>query len=306
MEDSSQLAPGPYPELGVHLAQVPLDGAGAEEQAGADVRVREPVTGQLGDLTLLRGEIVARLCDAPAAPLASRDEFAGGALRERLHAHRREQLVRDVELGARVEATAFAPQPFAVQQMRAGELSADARSAEMVDRHAEPAIGDSIVGEQRPGTRFDAARPMGARGLCLVGQPVEGVGRKIGPAAARGRLDQLAQPPVLRDDLSILTGGRGGCECVLVAAEAVEEDRARVRADGHSDSLSASARLALRHLDEVFLSPSRSSCLATPRPSARRKARSGSPSPRGRTVSRRPSLRPRRGRRSAPASVRGR
>ena len=53
-ERGCQFAPGPDPELGEHVAQVPLDGARAEEQAGADLGVREPVAGELGDLALLR------------------------------------------------------------------------------------------------------------------------------------------------------------------------------------------------------------------------------------------------------------
>src|SRR5450631_54764 len=48
-------------ELGEYLAQVPLDGARAEEQLGADLRIRQPVTGEPGDLRLLRGELARRL-----------------------------------------------------------------------------------------------------------------------------------------------------------------------------------------------------------------------------------------------------
>ena len=54
------------PELGEDVAQVPLDGARAEEQARADLGVREPVAGELGDLALLGGQLVARLGAAPA------------------------------------------------------------------------------------------------------------------------------------------------------------------------------------------------------------------------------------------------
>ena len=54
LKGASELASGPDSELGEHVAQVPLDGAWAEEQAGADLRVREPVAGELGDLSLLR------------------------------------------------------------------------------------------------------------------------------------------------------------------------------------------------------------------------------------------------------------
>src|SRR3954447_4069855 len=53
-------------ELAEHLAQMPLDRAGAEEQLGADLRVGEPVAGQARDLILLRGELVAHLRAARA------------------------------------------------------------------------------------------------------------------------------------------------------------------------------------------------------------------------------------------------
>src|SRR4051812_44630095 len=80
LERASQLAPGPDPELGEHVAQVPLDGAFAEEEAGADLRVREPIAGELGDLTLLRREIVAGLGDPPAGPLPRGGGLGAGAV----------------------------------------------------------------------------------------------------------------------------------------------------------------------------------------------------------------------------------
>ena len=47
-QDLVQLGAGADPELGEHLLQVVLDRAGAEEQAGADLRVRPPLAGQAG------------------------------------------------------------------------------------------------------------------------------------------------------------------------------------------------------------------------------------------------------------------
>src|SRR5262245_6243056 len=108
--------------------------------------------------------------------------------------------------------------------MRACQLGAHTRSAEMVDRLAEAALGVSAVGEQGPGTRLDAERPCGSCRLCLGGQPVQGVLREVGPAASRGGLDQLAQTPVLGDDLSMLAGGRRGSQGLLIPAKAVAED----------------------------------------------------------------------------------
>ena len=50
----------------------------------ADLRVRQPVAGQPGDLRLLGREHVARLVGAPARGLTRGQELAAGALGERL------------------------------------------------------------------------------------------------------------------------------------------------------------------------------------------------------------------------------
>ena len=50
---------------------MPLDRAWADEQLGADLRVRTPLTSESGDLRLLRGEHVARLDGVLAHRLAS-------------------------------------------------------------------------------------------------------------------------------------------------------------------------------------------------------------------------------------------
>ena len=102
--------------------QVPLDGARAEEEPRPDLRVREPVAGQLGDLVLLRGQIVVRLDGPFADPLARRQKLLLCALGERLHANRVELVVAGAELGARVDPAILAAQPLAVEQMSACEL----------------------------------------------------------------------------------------------------------------------------------------------------------------------------------------
>src|SRR4051794_7704053 len=43
------------------VAQVVLNGTGADEQAAADLRVRQPVTGQRGDLSLLGRQLTPGL-----------------------------------------------------------------------------------------------------------------------------------------------------------------------------------------------------------------------------------------------------
>ena len=77
-----ELAAGADAELGEDLAQVVLDGARADEQPRADLRVGEAVARQPGDLRLLRGELVARLGGArlrAVSPVASSSRAARSA-----------------------------------------------------------------------------------------------------------------------------------------------------------------------------------------------------------------------------------
>ena len=60
-EGGVELSAGADAELREDLAHVPLDGAWAEEQLGADLRVRVAVARELGDLCFLGGEVVAGL-----------------------------------------------------------------------------------------------------------------------------------------------------------------------------------------------------------------------------------------------------
>src|SRR6516225_8564408 len=103
-------------ELGEHVAQVPLDRARADEQLGADLRVRQAVAGEPGNLLLLRGELLDRAGAALARLLTRRQQLAAGAFGERLHPDRGEQVIGGAQLLARVQAPALAAQPLPVQQ----------------------------------------------------------------------------------------------------------------------------------------------------------------------------------------------
>src|SRR3954468_15838488 len=105
-------------ELRVHLAQMPFDGARAEEELRADLRVREAVARQPGDLLLLRRQGIARLGTPLADRLARGGQLSPGALGERLHADGREQLVGGAQLLPRIDAASGPPQPLPVEQMR--------------------------------------------------------------------------------------------------------------------------------------------------------------------------------------------
>src|SRR6266571_2913754 len=86
---SLELQAGADLELGEYLAQVVLDGARADEQPGADLRVRQPVAGQPRDLGLLRGQLLVHGHGGPlAGGLTGGPQLALGPLGECLHADR--------------------------------------------------------------------------------------------------------------------------------------------------------------------------------------------------------------------------
>src|SRR5262249_56857334 len=127
---------------------------------GADLRVRAAGEREAGDVLLVRREVVARVVAALARRLAGGQQLVPGALGEAVGAGRLEQLARGAQVLAGIRPPALAAQPLAVQQVRAGELQAQARAPEALDRVAVVALG---VTEQRPHTRFDAPQPVGAR-----------------------------------------------------------------------------------------------------------------------------------------------
>src|ERR1700730_14465752 len=71
-QDAVELVAGADAELHEDLAQVVLDRAGADEQPGADLRVREAVAGQPRDPGLLGGQLTGGLDGALAGGLARR------------------------------------------------------------------------------------------------------------------------------------------------------------------------------------------------------------------------------------------
>jgi hypothetical protein len=78
-----KLLAGADAELSEHLVQMPLDRARAKEEPRGDLRVRQPIAGELGGLSLPRSEIVARLNRTGANDLARRQKLTPGAFGER-------------------------------------------------------------------------------------------------------------------------------------------------------------------------------------------------------------------------------
>ncbi len=94
------------------------------------------------------GELLAGLDGALADALAGGQQLALGASCERLDPHRTEHLTRSAQLLPGVEAPAFTAEPFAIEEMRPGELHADPRASESFDRLSIEALSDIVVAEE--------------------------------------------------------------------------------------------------------------------------------------------------------------
>ena len=128
---------------------MPLDRPRTDEKLGADLGVCLAVRGQVGDLRLLRGELVARLDRPSTRRLAGGEQLTTGALAEPRGADTSERSEGSVELLAGVDAAARATQPLAVEKLRAGELERAPAPSEPVERLAEKRVAVLAIAEQR-------------------------------------------------------------------------------------------------------------------------------------------------------------
>jgi len=170
---------------------VVLDRARADEKPSRDLPIGQPLSHQARDLGLLRSQLIERLGAPLAGVLAGRLELDAGALGERLDAGVGEKFVGDPQLLAGVEATATAPQPFAIQEMRPSQLDADARSSEPCYRFLIVRLGVVVFGEQSPQASLDPQPPVGTGGAGGLPDPLEGAARLLTLAAPHSRLNQL-------------------------------------------------------------------------------------------------------------------
>ena len=225
------------------LVQVVLDGARADEQLGADLRVREPVAGEPGDLRLLGGELVARLDGALAHGLAGGQQLARGrARRTPRRPSRRTSRGRCAAARARRRAGARG----AAIRRRAGGRGR-ARRGRGCGRAARSPRGRAPRRPRpRSAARASAPRPR-APSRCRW--------RGSSPRAARARRQRARACP-LRAAASTSSSERPGrdaqlvgcslarsaaASASLVAAEAVVEHRARPLGERQPDPLAARA-----------------------------------------------------------------
>src|SRR3954465_284977 len=154
----------------------------ADEQARADIGVREAVAREARDLDLLGGQLPPGLDPAFAHALAGGQQLTLGARGERLRAHGREELERSTQLLAGVDAAPLAPQPLAIEQVGPRKLHAHAGAPQPLDRLLIEALGGgagrgALGGVASPGPRgragLDPERPVAAAGPGEEREPLE-------------------------------------------------------------------------------------------------------------------------------------
>src|SRR5512132_3830846 len=99
-----------------------LDRLRAEEQSGADLFVREPLSCGSRDLKLLRRELLVRRRAAPAQALTACPELRPGALGPHARADALEHLERIVQMLAALPAPAASAEPLSEAEHRSRPL----------------------------------------------------------------------------------------------------------------------------------------------------------------------------------------
>jgi len=163
------LPPRANAELDEHLAQVPFDRVGADEELGADLLVGQAVPSEPRDEGLLLRELTGGIDGALAYGRAGGQQFAASSLGETVHAHGGEHLVGSEQLATRIGPAISPAEPLPVQQVSAGQLRAHPGPAEMLDSLPEPALGDVWLAEQGSRAGLDTERPVGSARPCLPG-----------------------------------------------------------------------------------------------------------------------------------------
>ena len=180
----------------------------------------------------------ARLGGALAGGLAGGQQLAPGALGERLHADRVEHVVGGAQLLARVDASALAAQPLAVEQVRAGELRTQPGAA-----RADRSLREYSVARRR--RRRSAAPASAPRSRAATSVPQGWVVSASRSSASRASSASPARAAASTSSGSARTVGKdldgarrglsGGRHSLLVAGEAVVQDRGRpMRVDRHA------------------------------------------------------------------------
>ncbi len=239
------------PSFAKIFLQVPLDRPRTDVERGADLRVREPVRDEPGDVRLLGRQLLGRLDRPLAHRLPGGQQLPAGAIGERVGAHRRQRLVGGPQLRPGVGASTFPPQPFAVEQLRAGELDADPGATEPLDRLTVQRLRSGVVAQQCTPARLDPERPVRAAGARHLRELFQGGLRRTGLGAAHPGLHQLGERPLGRPEFARI----GGCllrrhDGVAVPAEAVAQHGTRPLRHVHADAFTSGDDVLEAGLDQ--------------------------------------------------------
>ena len=231
-------------QFGEDLAKVPFDGAGADEQFRGDLRVGASVSGQPGDVLLLRGEFGVGV-DLPLADrLAGGEQFPAGPLGEGLSANRGEQVVGGAQLVACVTPPELAAKPLAVEQVGTGELGPQPGAAEPLDRLGVVVLGIVAFAEQRSRACLQALRPVGTLDGRHGRQPLQRFPGNLCLPGSHGRLDQFGQNQLCAQGQVGFPGCRfRRSQCLCISPETIVEDRGGPAGELDSESLPASDRV---------------------------------------------------------------
>src|SRR5258708_16856544 len=188
-----ELDPGSYAEFPEYLAEVVVHRAGADEQLLGDVAVGRAVGGQVRDAGLLGSEVEFGLRGPRPGFFAGGAQFTSRLFGEAGRAHGVEHVLGGAELASRVAPSFGAPQPLAVQQVRAGEIEGSFAAPELADRLQVRCLGVAALGEQCLAAGPEPERPVRSRGPGPVCEDGVRAARYFVVAAAGGGFDQLGQ-----------------------------------------------------------------------------------------------------------------
>lgn len=214
-----------------------LDGARADEQLGADLRVRLPVARHPSDLRLLRRQDIAGFNGSLGRGLAGGHQLAAGALGKPLTAEGAEYFVGGPELLTRVDAPVLATQPFAVKEPRPGEVNHATAVLEPLDRLLVERLRMTSLAQQGARAGLDAERPIGGALARAFAQALERGGGLVASADADAGLYQLDESPTVRDDILVLACPVRGRDRLVVAAVAVVHQGGHPREHANREAL---------------------------------------------------------------------
>ena len=176
------------PSFGIDAVEVGADGAVREVELLADLAVGEPLGRQLGDLQLLRRELIAGV--GPRRRLHSPEARSSGArARPRREAERIERVARGAQRRARLGDPPLAAQPGAERELQARAQEGPARRSASSAPRRGPRRSSA-----RPAARAQAARQLDR-----------------GARRERGRRLELAQQRAPRSASPVWTAASARC-----------------------------------------------------------------------------------------------